>query len=138
MKRHPFKIDAMVVLPDHLHCIWTLPEGNHDFSKRWRLIKGTFSRLCTDQNKPAPDKSRVKKQEKAIWQRRFWEHLIRNEEDYMKHVEYTHYNPVKHRLVKAPIDWTYSSFHRYVRDGVYEKDWGTGSEIEFDDDIGKE
>jgi putative transposase len=119
--RHPFTIDAMVVLPDHLHAIWTLPEGDADFARRWRLIKSTFSR-----NLPmgeAISQSRLTKGERGIWQRRFWEHTIRDEDDFARHVDYIHINPVKHRLVTRVRDWPYSSFHRMVRLGIYPRDW---------------
>jgi putative transposase len=132
MERHPFKIDAFVLLPDHLHCIWTLPHEDRDFSKRWRLIKSDFSRQCVAKHKTTPSASRLRKKEQAIWQRRFWEHQIRKETDFINHVEYIHYNPVKHRLVQAPKDWEYSSFHRYVREGIYDVEWGARKEITFD------
>jgi len=138
MEKHPFKIDAIVLLPDHLHCVWTLPTGDHDFPKRWRLVKSYFSRKSDDRNNNKPSASRRKKKEQAIWQRRFWEHLIRDENDFAGHVEYIHYNPVKHGLVKAPKDWKYSSFERYVRNGIYDRDWGAGRSVEFDDAIGSE
>jgi len=155
MERHSFKIDAMVVLPDHLHCIWTLPQGDSDFSMRWRLIKSYFTRKCQSSARSGNGRyrpvgwveqsetqhkisSRLKKKEQTIWQRRFWEHLIRDDQDLMQHVEYIHYNPVKHGLVKAPRDWEYSSFHRYVHDGVYDSEWGAGVEMEFDSGVGGE
>ena len=138
IKQHPFKIDAFVLLPDHLHCIWTLPDGEHNFSIRWRLIKSYFSRQCAPQYQDKISTSRQKKQEKAIWQRRFWEHQIRDQTDFIHHVEYIHYNPVKHGLVKAPKDWEYSSFHRYVDEGIYDVEWGAGREIVFDPKIGNE
>ncbi len=104
MKKHPFKIDALVLLPEHLHCIWTLPKDDCDYSTRWRLIKSYFTRYCDPQYKLERFESRVKKKEQALWQRRFWEHTITDDEDYLKHVDYIHYNPVKHGLVKAPKD----------------------------------
>jgi REP-associated tyrosine transposase len=119
--RHPFTIDAMVVLPDHLHAIWTLPEGDADFAGRWRLIKSTFSR-----NLPTGEsisQSRLAKGERGVWQRRFWEHTIRDEDDFARHVDYIHINPVKHRLVPRVQDWPHSSFHRMVERGVYPVDW---------------
>ncbi len=137
-QRHPFRIDAIVVLPDHLHCIWTLPEGDHDFPKRWRLIKSQFSRGCKPKYKPLPSRARVRKQEQAIWQRRFWEHQIRDEADFVGHVEYIHYNPVKHGLATSPREWRYSSFHRFVREGLYPAAWGAGKSIEFGHMIGHE
>ena len=138
MQRHPIEIDAFVLLPDHLHCIWTLPKDDHDFSMRWRLIKSYFSRNCSDRYDGITYKSRQSKQERAFWQRRFWEHTIRDDQDFAKHVEYIHYNPVKHGLVAAPKDWEYSSFHRYVQIGLYDEMWGAGGEILFPPEIGTE
>ena len=138
MVKHPFKIDAIVILPEHLHCIWTLPENDADFSTRWRLIKSYFSRKCyvSYQGKITP--SRQQKGEKAIWQRRFWEHQIKDNRDFINHVEYIHYNPVHHGLVLAAKDWQYSSFHRYVEAGIYDLMWGTSENLIFEDSIGKE
>ncbi|MGK7944792.1 MAG: transposase [Microcystaceae cyanobacterium] len=138
MKQHPLKIDAIAILPDHLHCLWTLPENYADFSTRWRLIKSYFSRKCRVDYQGKMTLSRAKKGEKAIWQRRFWEHQIRDDQDFVNHVEYIHYNPVHHGLVNAPKDWQYSSFHRYVEAGVYDVMWGAGEELVFDDNIGHE
>jgi len=118
---HPFTIDAMVILPDHLHAIWTLPECDSDYSNRWSRIKANFSRnLSVNDNISA---SRSKKGERGIWQRRFWEHLIRDENDFNRHVDYIHINPVKHGYVSQCQDWPYSSFHRYVRKGLLMPDW---------------
>src|SRR5579863_5512362 len=115
-RRHPFEIAAMVVLPDHLHTIWTLPEGDAEFSTRWRLIKSAFSRgLATDEQ---ISQSRASKGERGIWQRRYWEHTIRDDNDFARHVDYIHINPIKHRLVKRVRDWPYSSFHRMVKLGL--------------------
>ena len=138
MSNHPFKIDAIVILPEHLHCLWTLPVGDADFSTRWRLIKSYFSRHCDTQYQGRVSESRRRKQEKAVWQRRFWEHQIRDDRDYARHVEYIHYNPVKHNLVSAPIEWAHSSFGRYVEAGVYAADWGAGCAIEFPEGVGCE
>jgi putative transposase len=138
MQQHPFTIDAFVLLPEHLHCIWTLPPEDRDFSTRWRLLKSYFSRQCETLSPEYLSVSRRSKQERAIWQRRFWEHLIRDEVDWKNHVEYIHYNPVKHGLVQSPKDWEYSSFHRSVRQGTYDIMWGAGNEIVFDTHIGKE
>ena len=121
-QRHPFTIDAMVVRPDHLHAVWSLPAGDADFSTRWRLIKSQFSRAL-----PAVDRrsrSRIGRSERGIWQRRFWEHAIRDESDYQRHVAYCYLNPVKHGLVRRVRDWPYSSFHRDVRAGLLPVDWG--------------
>jgi len=120
-RHHPFTIDAMVVLPDHLHTVWTLPEGDADFATRWRLIKSAFSRsLVPGERVP---KSRAAKGERGIWQRRYWEHTIRDENDFARHVDYIHINPLKHRLVARVKDWPYSSFRRMVKLGVYPWDW---------------
>ncbi|MGB3495818.1 MAG: transposase [Elainellaceae cyanobacterium] len=135
---HPFTIDAIVVLPNHLHCIWTLPPGDADFSTRWRLIKSTFSRHCPQRYKQVRDSSRLHKKEQAIWQRRFWEHQIRDERDFENHVNYIHYNPVHHRFVNRPNDWLYSSFHRYVEMGIYDVDWGSEGVILFEESFGVE
>ena len=138
MEEYPFKIDASVVLPNHIHCIWTLPKGDRDFSNRWRLIKNYFTRKCDRRYRGHISASRKKKKEQAIWQRRFWEHCILDETDFINHVEYIHYNPVKHGLVNAPKDWEYSSFHKYARDAIYDLNWGAETEIIFDSGVGKE
>ena len=137
-QRHPFVIEAMVVLREHLHCLWTLPNDDADFSMRWRLIKSEFSRRCRDDYKRNRTVSRVRKGEQAVWQRRFWEHQIRDERDFANHVDYIHFNPVSHGLVAAPKDWLYSSFHRYVRDGCYPLDWGAQEYIQFPPNVGNE
>ena len=137
-QRHPFQIEAIVLLPDHMHCIWTLPAGDNNYSMRWRLIKNYFSRHCQDKYEGVGTKSRQIKRERAFWQRKFWEHTIRDDRDFIKHVEYIHYNPVKHGFVNAPKDWEHSSFHRYVKLGLFDKRWGAGEKILFDSDIGKE
>ena len=130
-QRHPFTIEAMVVLPDHLHCLWTLPKDDANFSTRWRLIKSEFSRHCPAKYKRQRSLSRLKKQEQAIWQRRFWEHQVRDEADFLRHLDYIHYNPVGHQLVESPGDWPYSSFGRYVSRGWYSEDWGANMVIEL-------
>ena len=118
---HLFTIDAVVILPDHIHCIWTLPPDDTDFSTRWGLIKGQFSRGIEKGEKVS--QSRLKRSERGIWQRRYWEHLIRDDDDFNRHVDYIHWNPVKHGYVQRVIDWPYSSFHAYMRRGVYPEDW---------------
>jgi putative transposase len=125
---HPFRIDAMVVLPDHLHAIWTLPEDDVDFSTRWALIKAGFSRCIPAEERRS--KSRITKGERGIWQRRFWEHLIPDEKDYAAHLDYIHCNPVKHGHAQSAADWPYSTFHRYLEQGVYDKAWASS---EMDD-----
>ena len=121
---HPFDIDAIVVLPDHIHAIWTLPSGDVDYSGRWNRIKRYFSVGVVDADS-APSQSRLQKREKAVWQRRFWEHTIRDEEDWRLHMDYIHYNPVKHGLVDLPGLWPYSSFGRCVKKGWYDPNWGS-------------
>jgi putative transposase len=117
----PFHIDAWVVLPDHMHCVWTLPPGDADFSGRWRVIKTLFSQAVPATEYRSP--SRVARSERGVWQRRFWEHTVRDEKDYRRHVDYVHFNPVRHGLVEAAADWPYSSFHRAVAAGDYPADW---------------
>ncbi len=118
----PFQIEAIVVLPDHLHTVWTLPENDTDYSSRWRAIKSRFTRRIRTQGVPLQANS---KGEYALWQRRYWEHTIRDEDDLKKHVDYIHYNPVKHGLVSRVTNWPYSSFHHYVRRGWLPRDWAT-------------
>jgi len=121
-RRRPFHIDAWVVLPDHLHCIWTLPEGDMDYSERWRQIKKGFSKALPEIGETRPEV--VARFGRGIWQNRFWEHTIRDEKDYAAHMDYVHFNPVKHRLVEQPRDWAFSTFHRCVRKGIYPATWG--------------
>ena len=117
----PFVIDAIVILPDHLHAIWTLPESDADFSDRWRRIKGAFTRGVVATGASVPSDHRG---EYALWQRRFWEHTVRDERDFERCVDYIHFNPVKHGLVSSPVAWPFSSLHRYIRAGVLPRDWG--------------
>lgn len=119
-RERPFTIDAVVVLPDHLHAIFTLPPSDFDFSGRWRRIKGHFSSGLID---ASIELNRRPNGELALWQRRFWEHTIRDEDDYSRHVDYIHFNPVKHGHVQRVRDWPYSSFHRYVKEGMLPDDW---------------
>ena len=121
IERRPLQIDAIVVLPDHLHTLWRLPEGDTDFSTRWIHIKRCFS---AGLQAPRVSSSKRRKREKGIWQRRFWEHLIRDEADWRRHMDYIHYNPVKHGYCVVPADWPYGSFRRCVADGLYAPDWG--------------
>jgi putative transposase len=120
-ERRPFETVAICVLPDHIHAIWALPEGDTEFSIRWSLIKSGFSRGLEDEPRSP---SKIVKREKGIWQRRFWEHAIRDDADLERHVDYIHFNPVKHRHVTRVADWRHSSFHRYVERGVLDADWG--------------
>lgn len=109
-QKQPFIINAWVVLPEHMHCIWTLPPGDKDFSQRWRALKRYFTQALRMQN---------------IWQPRFWEHTLRDERDYRRHVDYCYFNPVKHGWVACVQEWPYFSFHRDVRRGLYPADWGS-------------
>jgi putative transposase len=126
-KRHPFKVEAIVVLPDHLHCMWTLPTGDSGNGVRWALIKSIFSRGLPDTDRRS--ESRLRRGERGIWQRRFWEHLVRDEQDFARHADYIHYNPVKHGWAVAPLEWPHSSFRRFVAKGTYAADWGASSEL---------
>lgn len=121
--KHPFIIHAWVILPEHMHCIWELPKNNYDYSMRWRLIKTHFSRSVPNDEPRSIVRSRRK--ERGIWQYRFWEHLIRDETDFINHINYIHYNPVKHGYVDNVKDWKYSSFHKHLKSGVYQQDWGS-------------
>jgi putative transposase len=123
--RLPFEIDAMVLMPDHLHCIFTLPEGDTDFSTRWSQIKHHVAFACrASHGEFMVSDAQRRRRESPIWQRKFWEHQIRDECDMERHVDYIHYNPVKHGLVESAALWPYSTFARYVRAGVYAEDWG--------------
>ena len=128
----PFKLDAVVILPDHLHAIWTLPPGDSDFGSRWSMIKRQVSETV---RLPVPvamsDSMRVRR-ESGLWQRRFWEHLIRDDDDYARHMDYIHYNPVKHGYAKSPADWGPSSFQKCVEQGIYPVDWALDVEAEGD------
>jgi putative transposase len=117
----PFHIDAFVVLPDHLHCMWTLPPGDADFPIRWRTIKALFSRRVAHPRFRRP--SFVRKREAGVWQRRYWEHTIRDDADYAAHMDYIHFNPVKHGLAADPAAWPFSSFLTCVAKGVYPDGW---------------
>ncbi|OHX36463.1 transposase [Methylomonas sp. LWB] len=122
----PFAVDALVMMPDHIHTIWTLPPDDGDFSKRWGVIKKHFTQHWlmlggAEQNLSA---SRLRYRRRGVWQRRFWDHLLRDERDYQNHFDYLHFNPVKHGLVKNVADWPYSSFHHWVEQGVYMANWG--------------
>ncbi|MGK7244640.1 REP-associated tyrosine transposase [Buttiauxella agrestis] len=108
-QRYPFEINAWIILPDHMHCVWTLPANDSHYSQRWRAIKKTFTKSFSGNT--------------TVWQKRFWEHSIRDERDYQAHVDYVYINPVKHGLGKSASEWPYSSFHRDVRNGLYPADW---------------
>jgi putative transposase len=128
-RERPFRIDAWVVLPDHMHCIITLPEGDDDFSNRIKAIKIRFVRAI-----PATERrsgTRIARGERGIWQRRFWEHTIRGDSDYVRHMDYVHYNPVKHGYVTFVRDWPYSTFHHLTNAGLYPADWCAGDMEDF-------
>lgn len=128
-KAKPFELDAIVILPDHLHAIWTLPENDAEFSARWGMIKRQVSKAMPSSDRSLTSSWR-KRRELGLWQRRFWEHLIRDEEDYARHMDYIHYNPVKHGYVGRPGDWPYSSFKKCVDKGLYPADWASGADID--------
>lgn len=121
-QERPFTIEAIVILPDHLHSIWTLPSGDSNFSGRWQRIKAYFTHRLVAAGVPV---QHHRNGEYALWQRRFWEHTIRNEIDFERHVDYAHFNPVKHKLVSRVRDWPYSSFQAYVRRGLLPVDWAS-------------
>lgn len=123
----PFSVDALVILPDHVHTIWTLPSGESDYSKRWGVIKKHFTQnwLATGGVEQSVSLSKQLNRRRGVWQRRFWEHTLRDERDYFQHMDYLHYNPVKHGLTKSVADWPYSSFHYWVKKGLYSTHWGT-------------
>jgi putative transposase len=133
-KKYPFTLVACCLLPEHLHCIWTMPENDSDYSMRWKGIKGLFSKEYNKVVRPVVklSKSMKKKREAGIWQRRFWEHTLCRQEDFNAHIDYIHYNPVKHGLVKNVSDWPWSTFHKYVKQGIYPADWGTDDYKEAD------
>ncbi len=129
-KRMPFETVAISLLPEHLHCVWTLPEYDQNYSIRWKEIKRLFTKGYLEEIGPGEDRnaSRQKRGEAAIWQRRFWEHTIRDQEDFNRQIEYIHYNPVKHGLVTRVVDWPWSSFHRFAKMGLYSPEWGPDEE----------
>ncbi|EGV28618.1 hypothetical protein ThidrDRAFT_3610 [Thiorhodococcus drewsii AZ1] len=119
---HPFEIIAWVVLPEHMHAVWILPPGDSEYPMRWNQIKGGFSRRIPSGERVSA--SRSSRRERGVWQRRYWEHLIRDERDLERHVDYVHWNPVKHGYVSRVVDWPFSSFHTFVRRGWLDADWG--------------
>ena len=128
-QQYPFEIIAWVQLPDHLHCIWRMPTNDANYSMRWSQIKRLTTQACPQYYLPLNELSysKVKRNERGIWQRRFYEHQIKDEVDFIKHMDYLHFNPVKHGLVGKVSEWPYSSFHRYVKQGLYMEDWGNNS-----------
>lgn len=126
--QYPFSIEGWVLLPDHLHCLWRLPQGDADFGLRWSMIKRLTSQAVAMPG--TVSLSRNLRRESGLWQRRFWEHRIRDEEDYSRHMDYLHFNPVRHGLVHRVEDWPWSSFHRLVRKGVYPANWGGDTKVD--------
>jgi putative transposase len=126
----PFLIDGWVLMPDHLHCIWTLPVDDTDFSQRWSQIKHRVSHACGALYRMQQSAARSRRGDSTIWQRRFIEHRIRNDVDMERHLDYIHFNPVKHGYAAHAHAWPYSTFGRYVKAGVYARDWGGGPEVE--------
>ena len=124
-KDRPFESIAFALMPEHFHCLWKLPDEDGNFSVRMACIKKMFTRLWLENGEDQCDisKARKKHREKGVWQKRFWEHTIRNEDDFINHVNYIHYNPVKHNLAKCPHAWPYSTFHQWMKDGYYKKEW---------------
>jgi len=136
--RHPFTLDAWVLLPDHLHCIWTLPPDDADYSRRWSIIKRKVSLVCAEHYHRSDwmTLSKIKHRESTFWQRRYWEHCITTDSDYLRHMDYIAINPVKHGLVACVKDWPYSTFHRDVAQGFYPLDWaGSENDIALDVDF---
>ncbi|HAT6977693.1 TPA: transposase [Legionella pneumophila] len=133
--QYPFKIVAYAILPDHLHLIMILPEHDSNYSLRWSMIKSLFSKQipCLELISPA----RKNKRERGIWQRRFWEHLIRDELDLEHHVNYIHFNPVKHGYVPKASDWKYSSIHRYIQKGIITSDWACSDTVHTTNQFGE-
>lgn len=126
----PFTTDAIVVLPDHLHCIWTLPPGDADYAGRWKAIKARFTSAC---RRAGVALTRDDAGAYDLWQRRYWEHTIRDERDLEQHVAYVHSNPVKHGLASRPADWQWSTSHRYVRSGRVSEDWAVATDLDAGD-----
>ena len=138
-RKRPFTIEAEVIMPDHLHMIWTLPDDDADYATRIRLIKTAFTKnAATRPLRPAGNASRVSKGEREVWQRRYWEHVIRNEEDFQAHVDYIHINPVKHGLTARPGDWPYSTFRNWLDRECYDPWWGSDDMPPLPDGAGRE
>ena len=132
--RHPFDIEAQVVMPDHIHAIWRLPDCDAKYTTRWRLIKEAFTRAYA-KNYEVPERTEVNRArgEQNVWQRRFWEHMIRDERDFAAHLDYIHLNPVHHGLAQTPRQWPHSTFQKWVERGVYDPVWGSDERPELPD-----
>jgi putative transposase len=125
-RRYPFNLDGWVLLPDHLHCIWTLPEYDVNYSRRWSIIKRLFTQTYEEGKELPP----------PYWQARFWTHTLVDDKDYEHHLNYLHFNPVKHGYVSAPGEWPWTSLHRYIGAGLYPVDWAQATDIPSE--IGRE
>jgi putative transposase len=132
--RRPFETIAICILPGHLHAIWSLPRGDRDYPMRWSTIKAGFSRGLEEA--ASRTKSKIVRRERGLWQRRYWEHAIRDDADLERHVDYIHFNPVKHGYVSQAVEWPYSTFHRYVERRILSADWG-GRMVEFQGEFGE-
>jgi putative transposase len=134
-ERRPFELVALCLLPNHLHCIWRLPPDDADFSTRWASIKAIFTReyLQCGGTDAVRNPSHLRRQDAAVWQRRFWEHQIRDEVDLSRHINYIHFNPIKHGLVTDPADWPWSTYHRYLREGYYGRQALSDRQVDFED-----
>ena len=132
-QKYPFKIIAICLLPEHLHCIWQLPKNDKDYSIRWKGIKGLFTKyyLLNGGKQGNRNKSRIEKREAAVWQRRYWEHTIIDEDDLLNHIDYIHFNPVKHGYVNHPGKWPWTSFHKFTQLGYYEDFWGLNEPLKI-------
>lgn len=136
-QQYPFEINAIVLLPDHFYTLWTLPSDDSNFSLRMRLIKRYVTKYYGTKLKVDLDisESRIARKEGNLWQRRFWEHLIRDETDFDNHCDYIHYNPVRHGLCDRPQSWNFSSIHRFMQIGIYSLDWGQDYAIDLNTTI---
>jgi putative transposase len=134
----PFAIEAEVILPDHIHVVWTLPDADGDYITRIRLIKTAFTKSFPPSKDKSASVSRISKGERDVWQRRYWEHVIRNEKDFQDHIDYIHINPVKHGLVERPGDWPHSTFSQWVEQGSYDAWWGIDDAQSLPDWAGRE
>jgi len=125
-----FEVFGIVLLPDHLHAVLSLPPGDDAYSVRLRRLKEEFTKgyLAAGGREGVTSAERIARGERGVWQRRFWEHVIRDEDDFERHLDYVHFNPVKHGHARCPREWPFSSFHRWVRRGVYEANWACGGE----------
>jgi putative transposase len=137
---HPFSLDAEVILPDHVHLLCSLPESDSDYPMRLRLIKADFTRSILRQQRPSAERSdsRARQGEQGVWQRRYWEHTIRDQNDFQAHLDYIHINPVKHGLAKAARDWPHSTFHEWVERGAYAVTWGSDEMPVLPEWVGRE